>query len=380
MNNTSTDSVTNYLQNHSGILCFSLNREGVVVDTNRFARDFIGAEVKGRRFDELLVDFAGRFSLSEAVRDPDEAWQLTIASGRGWPHSFHTHFYDNDDTIEAFAESDQRYDALLQENLIQMNTEFSNLSRELQKKTAELEKLNELKNRFIGTAAHDLRNPIGAIRNLAEVLLEDISGSLDPEHAEILTMIGTASGSVLTLLDDLLTIARIESGKLELKLEPHDIVEFARESIRMNRIFATKRDVTVRLERFEEIPSVLFDRSKIEQVMNNLLSNAIKYSPSGGVVVVSVFRSGDHVTVSVCDEGPGIPKEEQGRLFKPFSRTSVPVPTGESSTGLGLAIARNIIIGHLGEIGIADSTGTGSEFYFSLPLNRTGDGLTPDPQ
>jgi len=370
MNNTEPCTTDHYLQHHADIFFVSLDEDGVVRNVNRFARDFFGEDIAGRPFTDLLVDLSGRFSLSKAVQDPDKEWRVDISSARGQPHTFNVHVYPQKDGIAVFGESDQRSGVLLQENLLELNAEFSNLSRELQKKTAELEKLNELKNRFIGTAAHDLRNPIGAIRNLAEILLEDISGSLDPDHAELLSMIGTSSESVLTLLNDLLTIAHIESGKLELNLEPQDIVEFVKESIRMNRVFATKRSITVRFDRFEDLPHVVLDKSKIGQVMNNLLSNAIKYSPVGGEVVLSVLRSGDYVTVSVQDNGPGIPAAERERLFKPFSRTTNPVPDGESSTGLGLAIARNIIAGHLGEIDVTSSAGAGSTFFFSLPLVR----------
>ncbi len=360
--------LTDYVANYSDTLFFLLDGEGTVVRTNHSVEKTIGRDVAGEPFTGLLVDFTGSFVLNDVVGDGSQRYQLTLGTSRQSPYSFWFRFYRSEDIVVVLGESDQHVDTAMRENLVQMNREFSNLSRELQKKTIELEKLNALKNHFIGTAAHDLRNPVGAIHSLARALLEDISGTLQPDHAEILELIGSASGSVLMLLDDLLSIAQIEAGKLDLRLKEEDIVDFIKYTIRVNSILAVNRGITIRLECLEEIPPVAFDRARIEQVMNNLLSNAIKYSAAQSEIVVSVFQNGDDVTVTVRDTGPGIKEEERDRLFKPFSRLSTPVPEGQSSTGLGLSIAHSIVLSHRGKIGVDSTVGEGSSFYFSLPL------------
>lgn len=364
------EAVRHFLFEESTLFCVVLDDEGVIVSANGYARETVGGDPVGRAFSSLLVDFARTFSLAEVLKER-EPTLLTISTASGVPWSYYFRFVPSVDGILAFGEVNSRELESLQRNLMELNTQFSNMSRELQKKTAELEKLNEVKNQFIGTAAHDLRNPIGAIRNLSEFLLEDPDGTLDSRHREVLTMISTSSRFILSLVDDLLNIAKIESGKLTLSIQYRDLSSFIRDTFRINRLFAEKKNVSLRLNQYEELPPIPFDEVKLEQVMNNLLSNAIKYSPRGGEVAVSVFRSGERVTVTVRDQGPGIPEEERIHLFKPFSTTSAEVPEGETSTGLGLAIARNIVVGHLGEIGIGNSEGGGAEFYFSLPLEST---------
>lgn len=380
-----------YVFDHAGFLCLVLDREGVVVESNCYARETIGIDPVGKPFASLLVDFSGEFDLSNALTGREEQL-LHVTTADGSPQSYSFTFLEEearpaqgagpaqeprleqearpaqDRLILVCGETNYRETVMLQQNLLELNRQFSNMSRELQKKTAELEKLNRLKNEFIGTAAHDLRNPIGAIKNLSSVLLEDPEGSLKPEHGEVLTMIKSSSEFILSLLDDLLSIAKIEAGKLNLDIKPDDLVDFVTQNIRINRIFADKKNIGINLNLLEGCPPVPFDRLKMEQVMNNLLSNAIKYSPAGAAIEVSLFLSGDHATVSVRDRGPGIPPKERDKLFKAFSRTSVRAPAGESSTGLGLAIARNIVVGHLGEIGMKSAEGGGSLFYFSLPL------------
>ncbi|MFN2343318.1 MAG: sensor histidine kinase, partial [Desulfonatronovibrio sp.] len=253
-----------------------------------------------------------------------------------------------DENILAIGELNNLEVEELRRNLTNFNNEFSNLNRELHKKNAELVKLNDLKNHFMGMAAHDLRNPIGAIQNLSEFLLEETGDKLDPEHMQFLNVIHSSSKFMLNLLDQLLDIARIEAGKLDLDIKPTDIIDLIKSCVYLNKVLADKKKVQVLFHHYESFPDIELDAMKIEQVLHNLLSNAIKFSDPGSTVVVSIFLSNEHVTVSVRDEGPGIPKEDIEKLYKPFSKTSVKLPDGEKSTGLGLAIVHKIILGHLG--------------------------------
>jgi signal transduction histidine kinase len=173
---------------------------------------------------------------------------------------------------------------------------------------------------------------------------------------------------MLTMVNDLLDVAKIESGDLELHLAAVDLVELIEHALRLNRLGAEKKSISI--ECVYEKPSIpiVVDPGKIEQVLANLLSNAIKYSPPGSSVSLSARRSETDVLVSVQDHGPGISAEGQARLFQPFGRVGSKPTAGEKSTGLGLAICRKIVEGHKGSIWVESSPGQGSTFFFSLPV------------
>ena len=229
--------------------------------------------------------------------------------------------------------------------------------------------LRDFQNELLGMAAHDLRSPIGIIRGYGDFLLKDLGDLLTEQQISFLERILKSSRFMLRMLDDLLDLSRIESGELKLDPKPADLTRLVREHVELMRVIAERKGIRLVIEPAEEIPDLLIDKRKIEQVLDNMLTNAIKYSHPGTAITVSVMRSGDGVRVAVADQGQGIPAEQMGRLFKPFSRTTVR-PTGdERSTGLGLAICRRIVEGHGGEIGVESEVGRGSTFFFVLPLS-----------
>lgn len=264
--------------------------------------------------------------------------------------------------------TEMRRDQELYDELSRLNNELVNLQREVNRKNAELSRLDELKNQFLGMAAHDLRNPLGAIQSYSEFLIEEAGPDLNPEHQEFLAAIHDSSQFMVQLVDDLLDVSTIESGQLRLDLARVDLVALIRRNIELNRTLAYKKGITLSFAACGEIPQMLLDASKIEQVINNLVSNAIKYSYHDSEVFIRLERDTDHVVLSVADEGQGIPAEEMDQLFQYFGRTSVQATAGERSTGLGLAIAHNIVVGHDGEIWAESKVGEGSTFYVSLPL------------
>jgi signal transduction histidine kinase len=254
------------------------------------------------------------------------------------------------------------------EELSRLNNELVNMQRELAKKNHKLDELNKLKNQFLGIAAHDLRNPIGIIMGYSRYLLEDLDTHLNPEQIEMLKSVLSSSEFMLRLLDDLLDISAIESGNLKLNLIKKDLVPVIRKNVELNNVIAHRKNITINFNHPENIPEILFDLSKIEQVLNNLISNAVKYSHQGTIVNVSILLKGNELIISVADQGQGIPEAELEKLFKPFEITSVQSTAGEKSTGLGLSIVRNLIIGHKGKIWVESKVGQGSTFFFSLPL------------
>jgi signal transduction histidine kinase len=272
------------------------------------------------------------------------------------------------DRVE-LAERGARRENALYDELSRLNNELANLQRELTKKNIELEKLNEEKNRFLGIAAHDLRNPLNAIQMYSEFLLEEAAGALDAEHLDFVSIIHSSSKFMLQLVDDLLDVAKIESGKLQLELEPTDLAALTQRNVVINSVMAAKKHISLNFRHESELPDLMLDKAKMEQVLNNLITNAVKFSNPGSSVETTLARSGDTAILSVADQGQGIPSHEVGKLFKPFQRTSVRSTDGEESTGLGLAIVRKIVAGHQGKVWVESEVGKGSTFYVSLPLN-----------
>jgi hypothetical protein len=265
------------------------------------------------------------------------------------------------------------YENAIQKNseLEQVNRELVMTQRELEQKNIELARLNEQKNYFLGMAAHDLRNPMGAIFNTSELLIEEDLGPLNNEQKDMIGAVKNASEFMLNLVNDFLDIAHIESGKLTLKKEDVNIFSLLKNNVQFNHNFAVKKQIALDFQYtdIESIPTISLDGSKIQQVMNNLISNAIKYTHSGGSVQVILEKKDDHIHIAVRDNGQGIPESELQNLFAPFQRTSVESTAGEKSTGLGLAIAKKIVNAHDGEIWVTSQVGKGSTFHMSLPLS-----------
>jgi signal transduction histidine kinase len=263
-------------------------------------------------------------------------------------------------------------DNALYNELSRLNNELANLQRQLAKKNVALERLNEQKDQFLGMAAHDLRNPLGVIMMYSEFLLEEASCVLDEEQNEFLSIIHSSAEFMLHLVNDLLDIAKIESGELQLELQPTDLVTLVSHNVALNRVLASRKQIELNLQT-EALPDIWVDVYKIDQVLNNLITNAIKFSEPHSEVNVSVFGKADEVVIAVQDEGPGIPGDEIDKLFNPFARTSVKSTAGEKSTGLGLAIVRKIVVGHRGRIWVESEVDKGSTFYVALPILQEED-------
>jgi len=240
------------------------------------------------------------------------------------------------------------------------------LLEQLERNQKKLRIANEEKDRFLGIAAHDLRNPLGAIIGYASLLAE---GELSEEMAKrFAVMVREASGGMLRLLEDLLDITTIANGKVALNFGTHVLAEVVRERGDLLEIVAAKKKIPITYS-LAEGAAFQFDRNKIEQVVDNLISNAIKFSPPGNGIHISITQDGSMARVEVRDEGPGIPEEELTHLFKPFHRLSVKPTSNEKSTGLGLSIAARIVEAHGGEMGVTSKPGHGSTFFFTLPRN-----------
>ncbi len=264
---------------------------------------------------------------------------------------------------------DKEVQALFNE-ITRINNELVNLQRELNRKNAELERLNELKNNFIGMVVHDLRNPLGVIQNYADLLAEQTTDKLTENQRWLLEVIQQSANFMLGLIEDLLDYNRIESGKLELEKTTINLNSTIERWVIIQTDFAKHKQISIRYHSANDNITIDADLKRVEQVFNNLLSNAIKFSFPGTEINVDVSIKGEFATISVRDQGIGMTQEQLEKLFKPFVRIATEGTAGEKCTGLGLSIVKKIVEVHDGHIEVSSTPNKGTEFTVYLPLKK----------
>jgi signal transduction histidine kinase len=237
---------------------------------------------------------------------------------------------------------------------------------EIKRQNEALQRLDELKNTFIAIAAHDLRSPLSYVLTSIE-LITGPDAVLYREHQNtFLDGIQRQVRHMVNLVDDLLDLGEIQSGRFKLHLQEVKLSSILEEAVRVQSQLAAAKGTHVQLE-MQEDGVVVADPSRMRQVLYNLLSNAVKYSPPNSQVRVIAHKDSSGWRVMVVDQGPGIRAEDRPRLFEPYQRLSAKPTAGEKSTGLGLAICRSIIEAHAGRIGVDAAAGQGATFWFTLP-------------
>lgn len=234
-----------------------------------------------------------------------------------------------------------------------------------------LKKLNKLKNNFLSIVSHDLRTPLNTIVGFSGMMLDGAYGPLKEDVIKPMKVIRKSAQRQLALIDNLLDLAKIESGYIQLERSMRrmsSVLEECCESMALN---AELKDINLNLTFPEEEPRVFIDAGKMTQVVNNLLGNAIKFSPKGGVVDVGLCFENENMLIKISDKGPGIAQEDMSALFSKFQQLGAKATGGEKGTGLGLAITKRIVEMHGGKIWAESCLGEGSDFYVSIPM---GDG------
>jgi len=241
--------------------------------------------------------------------------------------------------------------------------------KKLAQLNSELVKLNAEKNKFIGIAAHDLRNPIGAIASYSELIISDYSNKIDRNILEMIKIINEISDNTLKLLKNLLDVSQIESGKIDISPKLQSYLEFIKKHIHLNQFLANKKGINIQFETTEKEINFCFDDKYLGEVIDNLLTNAIKFSfPQSKIIIRVSLTENNNIKTEVIDIGKGIRLDEQSKLFSYFQKTSTQPTANEQSTGLGLAIAKKIVTEHNGQIGLISEIDKGSNFYFELPI------------
>jgi signal transduction histidine kinase len=232
---------------------------------------------------------------------------------------------------------------------------------------AQLRGLDRMKDDFVALVSHELRTPLTSIRGYTELLLD---AEDDDQHRQFLEVIDRNAERLLSLVSDLLLIAEIQSGKLNLELAELHLGELVDEAGASARPTAAASEIELTVSADVDV-CVLGDRSRLGQVLDNLISNAIKFTRPGGRVEISLSSEGGIARVDVSDTGIGIPEQEQARVFGRFFRSSAAREAAIKGTGLGLAITHGIVESHGGAIAFRSTPGVGTTFTVKLPLLAT---------
>jgi signal transduction histidine kinase len=241
------------------------------------------------------------------------------------------------------------------------------LFREIEQKSRELEAASQHKSEFLANMSHELRTPLNAIIGFSEVLTERMFGELNDKQEEYLKDIHASGQHLLSLINDILDLSKIEAGRMELELKDFDLPQAIGNAVTLVRERAGRRGIALHQAVDQRLGQIRGDERKVKQVVLNLLSNALKFTPEGGRVDVQATVVDGMAEVSVTDTGVGIAPEDQDAVFEEFRQVGTADKKVEG-TGLGLTLSRKFIELHGGRIWVQSEVGRGSTFTFTLPF------------
>jgi signal transduction histidine kinase len=240
------------------------------------------------------------------------------------------------------------------------------MNDELRRLYTQLEETSRHKSEFLASMSHELRTPLNAIIGFSQVLHEEMFGSINDKQAEYLDDIISSGNHLLSLINDVLDLSKVEAGQVELEVRRFSLRAALERGVVMLREQATGDGVRVELVADPDVDVIEGDERRIKQVIFNLLSNAVKFTPAGGAIDVSSGRANGEVRISVADTGPGIAPQDHQRIFEEFQQTDAGLEQREG-TGLGLALSKRLVELHGGRIWLDSELGKGSTFVFTLP-------------
>jgi signal transduction histidine kinase len=259
-----------------------------------------------------------------------------------------------------------RVDVPNRDELGSLAANVNRMNDELHRLYGELETASRHKSEFLANMSHELRTPLNAILGFSQVLQQKLFGELNAKQEEYLEDILSSGNHLLSLINDVLDLSKVEAGQIALELAPFSLREAVERGVVMVRERASNNGIHLASEIDPEVRLVSGDERRIRQVLFNLLSNAVKFTPEGGRIDVNAARVGDEVQVAVADTGPGIAPEDVERIFEEFQQTDVGAKQHEG-TGLGLALSKRLVELHGGRIWVESELGVGSRFVFALP-------------
>jgi signal transduction histidine kinase/DNA-binding response OmpR family regulator len=348
----------------------------------------------------LLVSAVFRRSVAEPIvrlaevarivsRDKNFSVRATATHGRGelttLVDAFNEMLAQIQQSEQALRTAHDQLEERVQERtaeLVAAKKEVEAFSLSVVRAKEELERASKFKDQFLSTMSHELRTPLNAVLGFSDLLTEERYGPLNDRQRRYVKHIHTGGKHLLSLINDILDLSKIEAGRLQLAIETVRVSTCFAEVVDTMRPLADKKSQSLLTNTSRDV-NVRADPTRFKQVLMNLIGNAIKFTPEGGKIAIGCQPLGEVVRVEVRDSGPGIPPEEQQRIFEAFHRSAQSEKTVEG-TGLGLAITRRLVELHGGHLDLESQLGSGSCFYFTLPsvvaleardVSRSGSGL-----
>jgi signal transduction histidine kinase len=251
---------------------------------------------------------------------------------------------------------------------------LGNRTSELEAVNLKLSEANHLKDVFLSTASHELKTPLTSVIGYAELLDDNDERMTHEQRGEFLRRLRAEAGRLLSLIEDILDLARIESGKLALRCVSMSVNEVAHAAVETTRLLARKHGVEIVEQLDPLLPRVTLDEVKLRQAVVNLLVNAVKFSPERGKVVIETLRDGDFLRIQVADQGEGIAPDDSPHIFELFGQGERGVRAG--GLGIGLHLVKRLTELHGGHVGVNSRAGEGSTFWLRLPLRNAE---SPEP-
>jgi len=242
------------------------------------------------------------------------------------------------------------------------------LERRVAERTRALEVASKHKSEFLANMSHELRTPLNAIVGFSQVLKQKLFGEVNEKQDEYLDDMLTSADHLLSLINEILDLSKVEAGQVEREVAPFSLREALERGIVMVREKAVQHAIELKLDLDPSVGVVEGDERRIRQVVFNLLSNAVKFTPDGGRVDLSAAREDGEIVIAVSDDGPGIAPEDQERIFEEFQQAYAGDGQRPEGTGLGLALSRRLVELHGGRIWVESAPGEGSTFTFTIPL------------
>jgi signal transduction histidine kinase len=288
----------------------------------------------------------------------------------GEVYRFLTKPWNGDDLRATVRKAVETYDLVVENR--RLFEETRTVNAQLVQANTDLQKLYDKQKEFTSTVSHELRTPLASIKMGLDIVLSGTPGPITKDQADFLGKAKSNVDRLNRLINDILDLSKLESGKITMKIQPGDLNQTVSESLEPQRSVAENKGLKLECEVDSSLPPVMFDRDRILQVLYNLVGNAIKFTEQGSVrVMVKGNVEKNEVTVTIQDTGPGISPEDIAKLFQKFQQLEGAVNNKVGGTGLGLAICKTIIERHQGKIWVESKEGEGSRFIFQIPITES---------
>ncbi|MHB1000626.1 MAG: ATP-binding protein [Armatimonadota bacterium] len=333
---------------YSGLMM--INKQGKIMQMNTTARTMFGiqsTDVLGKQYYEVLDNTKVKDIIIRSITNDEEVTE------------------ELDVLLTSNSDDERVYQA--QTALVRDNDGYSIGAVAIFNDITEIRNIERMKTAFVSTVSHELRTPLTSIKGFISTLLDDTENYYDvPTQREFYQIIDTECDRLTRLISDLLNVSRIEAGRaLDLNPKEVTIPPLIEKVVTVQRSYTSRHTLITDIE--DDIPVIIADEDKVDQILTNLTNNAIKYSPNGGDVKIICRRNGDGIIVNVTDQGMGIPEEHLPKVFERFHRVDNRDTRKVGGTGIGLYLVKHLVEAHGGKIWVESEVGKGSSFNFTLP-------------